>query len=122
MHGYYKSSLIYGILDNNKNIYAIIDIETLSKKFPNVKIFAYEINNYYLKNAIYGIECTIDNTNGLPIISENNKTIVNNLYDKICKYKKKRMEELPKLGFYNGIDGFFENEYYKYDIFEYDNE
>lgn len=111
MHGCANGNVVYGWRDcDNDNV---IDREWLDYK--EIYLFcSYQVKNYASGNAIYGLPCKIDVNTGIPFIDEIEKQKVHKAYTDFIIYKEydSKEAEIPKLGYYIGVDGDMDWEYY----------
>lgn len=85
MYGEYEPMLVYGIEDSDFE--SCIDEEWLNENFPGIEIYPSSMIRNCMCSAIYGIVCDID-INGVISISDEEKKIVDNLYEEIKNFKK----------------------------------
>lgn len=108
---YYNPILVYGFNMGDQDF--MIDYHCLEDKFPFVRRYADSLQNDILYEAIYGIECEINQETADIEICDEHKSEVRNLLDEYINYlkeiynktdfleKKKKMS----LGFRTAIDG-----------------
>lgn len=96
-YGWANSYIIYGWCDKDNN--RVIKHELLEEN--GIGLYATEMYKNHAGSAIYGIICEFNKETGCATISDENKMIMNDIYNKIMKYYG---EDSPKLGFYLGVD------------------
>ena len=86
MSSYSTSILVYGFNIGDQEF--MIDYCCLENKFPFVRIYADCVENNNLYEAIYGIECEIDQETAKIVICDEHKYEVSNLLDEYINYLK----------------------------------
>lgn len=90
----YKPVIVYGILERNKHW-------VLSSAYlDNIRLYASELKNGYMINAIYGIPCSLQNN--ILVAEEKDVIEINKLYEKLVKNGR-----AVDVGFFTGIQGNF---------------
>ena len=91
MSNYSTPILIYGFNMGDKEF--IIDYYCLENKFPFVHLYTDYIQDGILYQAIYGIECEIDQDTAEIIICDEHKQEVKNLLDEYINYLKENYDK-----------------------------
>ena len=84
MSSYSTSILVYGFNMGDQEF--MIDYCCLENKFPFVRLYADCLENNNLYEAIYGIECEIDQETAKIVICDEHKYEVSNLLDEYINY------------------------------------
>ena len=101
MHGCFGSYLVYGFPEVDRD--KILSDEELEKY--GLRVFALDVVNNYVGEAVYGISCSVDKKTGQPSISEDEKSLVEKIYNKA---KLNPSSEYGSIGYYLAMSGDFE--------------
>ena len=90
---------MYGWRELKKDL--VIDHKWLKLQYETFSLGATDVEQYY-GNAVCGIICNFNNATGEAYISNEDKHLVEDLYNKVKNYKS---EEVSPMGFYTCIIG-----------------
>ena len=92
---YLNTVLVYGFNMGDQEF--MIDYCCLEDKFPFIRRYANYVENNNLYEAIYGIECEIDQQTAEIVSCDEHKTEVKNLLDEYINYLKKTYNKIEFL-------------------------
>lgn len=99
MSGSYESCVVYGWEEDRSE--RVINIKWLKLQYESVSIGVSNVNNHY-GNAVCGIICRFNSITGQAYIGEDDKYLIEDLYNKVKIYD---YDEVSPIGFYTCIIG-----------------
>lgn len=99
MYGVYDSYTIYGIKEVDNRM---IDKKWFSGNYPDLYMYDTSITRLHSCGIVYGVYVRLNEQTGICDVSEEDKILVNELYDRINKFYK---NEKRRIGFFTGILG-----------------
>jgi hypothetical protein len=115
MYGQFDPFILYGILESNRD--SVLDSDWLQSNFPSLDTYASDVVRNYMGSAIYGVPVYLDPKTGSAYVSEEDRVIVQRLYDRLCAYYKARgasQNDLPEMGYFLAMSGDYECEHEVY--------